>query len=100
MQYLGAGQSNPSARQRPIIADLNSDFNTILDRYEQNKPFYLYTGRGPSSDSMHMGHLIPFMFTAYVYSSYSALFLINRAAVQAVWKGTREHADTLSCIHT
>jgi tryptophanyl-tRNA synthetase len=49
-------------------ADQPSDFNTILDRYEQNKPFYLYTGRGPSSDSMHMGHLIPFMFTAYVSS--------------------------------
>lgn len=53
-------------------ADPARDFNTILDRYEQNKPFYLYTGRGPSSDSMHMGHLIPFMFTAYV-SSYRAL---------------------------
>lgn len=37
----------------------------ILDLYEQKKPFYLYTGRGPSSDSMHMGHLIPFIFTKY-----------------------------------
>ncbi|KAI9433831.1 hypothetical protein H4582DRAFT_2184933 [Lactarius indigo] len=26
------------------------DFNTILDRYEKGKPFFLYTGRGPSSD--------------------------------------------------
>ena len=41
-----------------------SDFGLILDRYEKGQPFYLYTGRGPSSDSMHMGHLIPFMFTA------------------------------------
>jgi hypothetical protein len=39
------------------------DFNTILDRYEQGKPFFLYTGRGPSSDSMHLGHMIPFVFT-------------------------------------
>lgn len=45
-------------------ADICRDLNTILDRYEQGKPFYLYTGRGPSSDSMHLGHLIPFMFTA------------------------------------
>ena len=39
------------------------DLDTILTRYEQGKPFYLYTGRGPSSSSMHLGHLIPFMFT-------------------------------------
>jgi tyrosyl-tRNA synthetase len=44
-----------------------SEFNTILDRYEQGKPFFLYTGRGPSSDSMHLGHLIPFMFTKFVF---------------------------------
>jgi tryptophanyl-tRNA synthetase len=44
-----------------------SDFGTILDRYEQGKPFFLYTGRGPSSDSMHLGHLIPFMFTKFVF---------------------------------
>ena len=42
---------------------LNRDFNTILDRYEKGKPFFLYTGRGPSSDSMHLGHMIPFVFT-------------------------------------
>jgi tryptophanyl-tRNA synthetase len=29
-------------------------------------PFYLYTGRGPSSDSMHVGHLVPFMFAKYL----------------------------------
>jgi len=39
------------------------DLNMILDLYEQNKPFYLYTGRGPSSTSLHLGHLIPFQFT-------------------------------------
>jgi tryptophanyl-tRNA synthetase len=41
-----------------------SDLGLILDRYEKKLPFYLYTGRGPSSDSMHLGHLIPFQFTA------------------------------------
>lgn len=41
------------------------DFERILDRYEQGKAFFLYTGRGPSSESMHLGHMIPFMFTKY-----------------------------------
>ena len=31
------------------------DFELILDLYEAKKPFYLYTGRGPSSDALHMG---------------------------------------------
>lgn len=38
------------------------DMHTILNQKEQGKPFYLYTGRGPSSDAMHLGHLIPFIF--------------------------------------
>lgn len=45
------------------------DFGKILDNYEKGKPFYLYTGRGPSSDSMHLGHLVPFMFTKCVLAS-------------------------------
>lgn len=40
-----------------------SDLNEILDLYENGQKFYLYTGRGPSSEALHLGHLIPFMFT-------------------------------------
>jgi len=48
------------------------EFDKILDRFEQGKPFFLYTGRGPSSDSMHLGHMIPFVFNKCVYPySYS-----------------------------
>ena len=39
------------------------DMDLILDKYEKGVPFYLYTGRGPSSDSMHVGHTVPFEFT-------------------------------------
>lgn len=38
----------------------------MLDFYEQKKPIYLYTGRGPSSDSMHLGHMIPFVLCKYL----------------------------------
>ncbi len=44
----------------------HKDLERILDLYEQGKPFYIYTGRGPSSDSMHLGHLIPFMFVSWL----------------------------------
>ena len=39
------------------------DLHQLLKLHEEGKPFYLYTGRGPSSESMHLGHLIPFIIT-------------------------------------
>lgn len=39
------------------------ELNLILDMVEQGKKFYLYTGRGPSSGSLHLGHLVPFIVT-------------------------------------
>ncbi|KZV99120.1 tryptophanyl-tRNA synthetase [Exidia glandulosa HHB12029] len=53
------------------------EFDKILDRYEQGKPFYLYTGRGPSSDSMHLGHLIPFMFTKWLQDVFNVPLVIQ-----------------------
>lgn len=42
------------------------DFDMILDRHEAGKPFFLYTGRGPSSDALHLGHTVPFTFTKWL----------------------------------
>jgi len=39
------------------------DLHALLNLREQGKQFYLYTGRGPSSESMHLGHLVPFIVT-------------------------------------
>eukprot|EP00983_Pelagomonas_calceolata_P125647 1161225-Pelagomonas_calceolata.AAC.26 len=47
------------------------DLADILDCYEKGVPFYLYTGRGPSSEALHLGHLVPFMFTKYLQVSNS-----------------------------
>lgn len=41
----------------------HKDLDMIINRHKEGKPFYIYTGRGPSSKSMHLGHLIPFMVT-------------------------------------
>jgi tryptophanyl-tRNA synthetase len=38
------------------------DFDKILDLHERGETFFLYTGRGPSSGSMHIGHTIPFEY--------------------------------------
>jgi len=52
------------------------DFDEILKAYEAKKPFYLYTGRGPSTDAMHMGHCIPFMFTKYLQEAFDVPLVI------------------------
>ncbi|EME80392.1 uncharacterized protein MYCFIDRAFT_32009 [Pseudocercospora fijiensis CIRAD86] len=48
------------------------DLETILDKYERKEPFYLFTGRGPSSDSLHLGHSIPFEFTKWLQDVFGA----------------------------
>ncbi len=53
------------------------DFTKILDLYEQGKPFFLYTGRGPSSDSMHLGHMIPFVFTKWLQEVFDVPLVIE-----------------------
>ncbi|CCE66259.1 hypothetical protein TPHA_0P01010 [Tetrapisispora phaffii CBS 4417] len=53
------------------------DFSQILDLYEQGKPFFLYTGRGPSSDSVHMGHMIPFLFTKWLQEVFDVPLVIE-----------------------
>jgi tryptophanyl-tRNA synthetase len=53
----------PHRFMRRGIVFSHRDLDLILDRYERGEPFFLYTGRGPSSDSMHVGHTVPFEFT-------------------------------------
>jgi tryptophanyl-tRNA synthetase len=41
------------------------DLDLIIDMYEDNRRFVLYTGRGPSGP-VHIGHLIPWIFTKHL----------------------------------
>ncbi|OPJ81474.1 tryptophan--tRNA ligase, cytoplasmic [Patagioenas fasciata monilis] len=53
------------------------DMDQILDAYEKKKSFYLYTGRGPSSQAMHVGHLIPFIFTKWLQEVFDVPLVIQ-----------------------
>lgn len=53
------------------------DLNEILDLYEKGEKFYLYTGRGPSSEALHLGHLVPFMFTKYLQDAFKVPLVIQ-----------------------
>ncbi|CAX45515.1 tryptophan-tRNA ligase, putative [Candida dubliniensis CD36] len=53
------------------------DLDRILDLYEHGEPFFLYTGRGPSSDSMHLGHMVPFIFTKWLQEVFDVPLVIE-----------------------
>lgn len=53
------------------------EFDEILTAYEKGEKFYLYTGRGPSSDSLHFGHLVPFMFTKWLQEVFDVPLVIQ-----------------------
>jgi len=48
----------------------------LLDAFEQGEQFYLYTGRGASA-GMHLGHLVPFLFTAYLQKAFKVPCVIQ-----------------------
>lgn len=53
------------------------DLEVLLDRFTAGEPFYLYTGRGPSSEALHLGHLIPFEFTRYLQEAFDVPLVIQ-----------------------
>ncbi|KAF5734500.1 tryptophan--tRNA ligase cytoplasmic [Tripterygium wilfordii] len=84
------------------------DFNDLLDSYERGEKFYLYTGRGPSSEALHLGHLVPFMFTKYLQEAFKVPLVIQLTDDEkCMWKNlsveesmrlARENAkDIIAC---
>lgn len=84
------------------------DFNLILDAYERGEKFFLYTGRGPSSEALHLGHLVPFMFTKYLQDAFKVPLVIQLTDDEkCMWKNltveeskrlARENAkDIIAC---
>ncbi|KAI8908247.1 hypothetical protein DFJ77DRAFT_503687 [Powellomyces hirtus] len=83
------------------------DFTKLLDRYEKGKPFYLYTGRGPGAGSMHVGHMVPFLFCKWLQDVFQCplviqltddeKFLFNKKDVkfEEVHKYTQENAKDI-----
>lgn len=99
----------PHRFMRRGIVFSHRDLEAILDRYEKGEPFFLYTGRGPSSDSMHIGHTIPFSFTKWLSDVFNVplvimltddeKFLFNeKLSVDDVLHFSRENTkDIISC---
>ncbi|KAK3684849.1 hypothetical protein B0T22DRAFT_537302 [Podospora appendiculata] len=69
-------RKKPHRFLRRGIVFSHRDFELILDRYERGEPFFLYTGRGPSSDSVHVGHTVPFEFTKWLQDTFDVPLVI------------------------
>ncbi|KAL6782262.1 TSW1 [Auxenochlorella protothecoides x Auxenochlorella symbiontica] len=99
-------KAHPFLRRGIFFA--HRDLTEILDAYERGEPFYLYTGRGPSSEALHLGHLIPFMFTKWLQDAFKVPLVIQLTDDEKfLWKGlsveeaqrlARENArDIIAC---
>lgn len=53
------------------------DFDKIIECHQKGNPFYIYTGRGPSSKSMHLGHLLPFIVTKQLQDLFDVKVVIQ-----------------------
>ncbi len=52
------------------------DMDKILDYHDNGGRFCLYTGRGPSGP-VHLGHLVPWMFTKHLQDTYGCKLLFQ-----------------------
>jgi tryptophanyl-tRNA synthetase len=68
------GDLHPFLTSRLFFA--HRDLDVVLDDYSKGNEFYLYTGRGPSG-KMHLGHLLPFIFTKWLQDKFDVDLLIQ-----------------------
>jgi len=61
------GELHPQLRRQLFFS--HRDLDTVLNLYEKEIKFVLYTGRGPSG-AVHIGHLIPWIFTKHLQDKF------------------------------
>jgi len=74
----------------------HKDLDLVLDDYESGKQIYIYTGRGPSSESMHLGHMIPFVFTKYLQDAFNAIVIIQMSDDEKYYFNGQKTGNKLS----
>lgn len=48
------------------IFDMQQDLDRLLNAIDEKRPIYIFTGRGPSSPRLHLGHLVPLQLTRFL----------------------------------
>jgi tryptophanyl-tRNA synthetase len=68
------GEIHPLIKSQYFFS--HRDMDWLLNKYENGEHFYLYTGRGPSG-FIHLGHLLPWLFTKYLQDKFGAKLLFQ-----------------------
>ena len=68
------GQLHPLLEHRFFFS--HRDLDWILNKYEMDEKFYLYTGRGPSG-MVHLGHLMPWFLTKHLQDKFDSNLLFQ-----------------------
>ncbi len=69
-----AGEDNVMLKRDFFFS--HRDLDLVMKDYEAGKGFFLYTGRGPSGN-MHIGHLIPLVFTKWLQDRFKVNLYIE-----------------------
>ncbi|MFX1389445.1 MAG: tryptophan--tRNA ligase [Promethearchaeota archaeon] len=62
------GENHLFLKRRIFFA--HRDLDWILDEFQKNREFFLYTGRGPSG-KIHLGHIMPWIFTKWLQDKFN-----------------------------
>lgn len=74
LDLLG-GKAHRFFRRGIVFA--HRDFDLILRKARKQQPIFLYTGRGPSSRSMHLGHAVPFLLCKHLQDVFDCPLVIQ-----------------------
>lgn len=61
------------------------NLSDILDAVERGDKIFLYTGRGPTSDNLHLGHIVPMQFTVWLQQVFDAIVVFQMADDEKYW---------------
>lgn len=90
IKKIANGKLHPLISRNVFFA--HRELNLVLDDYEKGRPFYLYTGRGPSG-KMHIGHLLPFTFTLWLQKTFNVDLLIQLTDDEKFLVGSKEKSE-------
>mmetsp|Transcript_64389 Transcript_64389/g.119713 ORF Transcript_64389/g.119713 Transcript_64389/m.119713 type:complete len:650 (+) Transcript_64389:177-2126(+) len=75
------GSSAPPASLHRLLrrnaALAHRDLDKLLTAVEQGKSFYVYTGIGPSSPDLHLGHLLPFTLAKWFQDVFGVAVIVQ-----------------------
>lgn len=74
-EMSASGRVHRLLRRNLVFA--HRDIESILECLRRNEKFFLYTGRGPSSRSMHIGHSIPLILCKYLQDAFGVPLVVQ-----------------------